>query len=117
MDWKKHSKWWVIGAAAAVILINAWAIYNEHLFIPFFSVAAIIAYLLLFRVDLAMYLMAFSTPFSIGLDTEKVQFNISLPAELLMISLTFLFLDQQEPLSRRHLWHGAHNGQGAQSRT
>ena len=92
MDWKKHSKWWVIGAAAAVILINAWAIYNEHLFIPFFSVAAIIAYLLLFRVDLAMYLMAFSTPFSIGLDTEKVQFNISLPAELLMISLTFLFL-------------------------
>ena len=76
MDWKKHSKWWVIGAAAAVILINAWAIYNEHLFIPFFSVAAIIAYLLLFRVDLAMYLMAFSTPFS---RMRRVSARVSTP--------------------------------------
>ena len=92
MDWKKYSKWWVIGVAAAVILLTSWAIYREYLIVPFASLAAILAYLLIFRVDLAMYLMAFCTPFSIPLESDKVQFDISLPAEVLMISLTFLFL-------------------------
>ena len=92
MDWKKNTKWWVIGAATSVILINSWAIYHEYLFVPFFSAAAIIAYLILFRVDLAMYLMAFTTPFSVGLDNDNIQFDISLPAEVLMISITLLFL-------------------------
>lgn len=82
----------LIGVAIAVILLNGWAIFNEYLFIPLLSVGLILAYLLIFRVDLTMYLMAFCTPFSIVLENDKVQLSLSLPAEIIMIALTFLFL-------------------------
>lgn len=81
--------WSVILLFAA---LNAWAVVEELFFIPLLSAAAVLGYLIVFRVDLAMYLMAFSTPFSVVLENEKVQLSISLPAEILMISLTFLFL-------------------------
>ncbi len=92
MDWKKYGKWWLIGVMILFILLNAWAIYREFLFVPILSLVAIVGYLLIFRVDLAMYLMALSTPFSIVLENEKVQLSLSLPAEILMIALTLLFL-------------------------
>ena len=92
MDWKKYGKWWLIGGMILFILLNAWAIYREFLFVPILSLVAIVGYLLIFRVDLAMYLMALSTPFSIVLENEKVQLSLSLPAEILMIALTLLFL-------------------------
>lgn len=92
MDWKKNSKWWVIGIAALVILLNSWAIFHEYLFIPVLSVGAILVYQLIFRVDIAMYLMALCTPFSIALEDDKLPFSISLPAEIFMIAITALFL-------------------------
>jgi hypothetical protein len=46
-------------------LLNCFALAHEFFLIPFLSVIAIALYLLIFRVDLLIYLMAFVTPFSI----------------------------------------------------
>ncbi len=87
----KHQKAVVIGCSLLFILVNSLAIAKEFMYIPLLSAAAVLAYLLIFRVDWAMYLMALSTPFSVVLENEKIQLGISLPAEILMISLTLLF--------------------------
>lgn len=88
----KNQKAVVIGCSLLFILVNSVAIAKEFVYVPLLSAAAVLAYLLIFRVDWAMYLMALSTPFSIVLENEKIQLGISLPAEILMISLTLLFL-------------------------
>ena len=87
----KHKKAIVIGCSLLFILVNTVAIAQEFLYVPIFSAALVLLYLLIFRVDLAMYLMALSTPFSIILENDKIQLGISLPAEVLMISVTMLF--------------------------
>lgn len=88
----KYKKAITIGGIFLFVLLNSLAIANEFFYIPFLSLAAILIYLLIYRTDLLMYLLAFSTPFSILLENDKIQIGISLPAELLMIAITLLFL-------------------------
>lgn len=64
---------------------------ERFMVIPLVAVVAAGAYLLIFRVEWAMYLMALSTPFSITMTDAEVNVGLSLPSELLMIALTGLF--------------------------
>lgn len=88
----KNKNWIVLGGSLLFILINTIAIAREIPYVPILSLLAVAAYLLIFRVDLAMYLLALVTPFSFQLENEKVNIGLSVPAELLMIALTLLFL-------------------------
>lgn len=81
----------VIVVAALFILINTIAIAKEFIYIPMISGVLLMAYWLIFRVDIAMYALALITPFSFQLDSDTINLGISLPSEVLMISLTALF--------------------------
>ena len=73
------------------VLLNCVALKYEILYVPFFSAGAVILYLLFFRLDLLMYLMAFVTPFSINIDNPKYNVGLSVPAEIIMVLITILF--------------------------
>ena len=88
----KWDKWIVIGGSALMILINSLAIVKEFFFVPVISLALILIYLMVFRVDVLMYLMAFSTPFSIVIQSDKINLGLSVPTEVIMIAVTLLFL-------------------------
>ncbi|MCK9339297.1 MAG: hypothetical protein M0P38_04820, partial [Bacteroidales bacterium] len=62
---EKYKKAIIIGGSALFIILNSLAIANEFFLIPLLSFAAILIYLLIYRVDILMYLLAFSTPFSV----------------------------------------------------
>ncbi len=92
--WNRHS-----GKQKATLLIlmlaliaNAYAILKEMPAIPLVTGGLVLVYLLIFRVDLLIYLMALCTPFSIETLNGDFQLGLSLPAEAIMISLTFLFI-------------------------
>jgi len=80
-----------LGVGAVFILLNCFAIAFEIFYIPLLSACAVILYLLFFRADLLFYLMAFATPLSITFSDEKINIGLSLPTEIIMILLTFLF--------------------------
>jgi len=86
---KKHSI--ALWGSLAFILINSIAISHEFYYVPVLSAVAVVLYLLFFRADLLIYLMAFITPFSIDIADEKFSVGLSIPAEIIMILLTFLF--------------------------
>ncbi len=81
-----------IGFCILIVLINAYAIVNELPIVPLLTGAVFLVYLLFFRVDLLMYIMALSTPFSVMLENKNIHLGLSLPSEIIMIALTFLFL-------------------------
>ncbi len=92
--WNSHS-----GKQKAALLIfvlalvaNAYAILKEIPAIPLVTGGLVLVYLLIFRVDLLIYLMALCTPFSIETLNGDFQLGLSLPAEVIMIALTFLFI-------------------------
>ena len=85
-------QWLSIGFCVLIVLVNAYAIVQEMPIVPLLTGAVFMLYLLMFRVDLLMYLMAFCTPFSIILSSQNIHLGLSLPSEVIMISLTFLFL-------------------------
>ena len=82
----------VLGVSGAFILLNCFALMREFLYLPIISAGLILVYMLIFKVDLLVYLMALVTPFSIFIENDKVNLSISMPGELIMISLTVLFL-------------------------
>lgn len=82
----------VLGVSGAFILLNCFALMREFLYLPIISAGLILVYLLIFKVDLLVYLMALVTPFSIFIENDKINLSISMPGELIMISLTVLFL-------------------------
>ena len=82
----------VLGISGAFLLLNCFALMKEFLYLPFLSGGLLLLYLLIFKIDWLIYLMAFVTPFSIMFENDKVNLGISMPSELLMISLTILFL-------------------------
>lgn len=75
----------------SVLAVGVCVAKERFILIPLVAVALAGAYLLVFKVEWAMYLMALSTPFSIVLTDAEVNVGLSLPAELLMIALTGLF--------------------------
>jgi len=80
-----------LGVSAVFILLNCFAIVKELFFFPIISAVAVVFYLLIFRADILLYLMAFVTPLSIEFANKKINIGLSIPAELLMILLTILF--------------------------
>ena len=88
----KLNKYIVYGVSFAFILLNCLALTREMFFIPLLSGALLILYLLFFRVDILMYLMAFITPFSIIITNDQVNLGLSMPSEAIMIAVTMLFL-------------------------
>ncbi|MBQ3750725.1 MAG: O-antigen ligase family protein [Bacteroidales bacterium] len=85
-------QWLTIGFCILIVIINAYAVLKEQPIVPLLTGAAFLVYLLLFRLDLMIYLMALCTPFSVILENKDIHLGLSLPAEIIMIALTLLFL-------------------------
>ena len=92
MNLSQREKYVLWGSIGAFILINLFCIWKEFLFFPIVSFIVLVLYLLIYRVDLLMYFMAFVTPLSITINDERFSIGLSLPSEFIMVSLTLLFL-------------------------
>ena len=84
-------KLFLFGGCAIFILLDILAITMEILVFPAVSVFAVLLYLLIFRVDILLYVMAFVTPLSIPLRDAQINLELSLPSETIMIMITVLF--------------------------
>jgi len=80
-----------LSVTAVFILLNCFAIVKEFFFFPILSTVAVVFYLLFFRSDILLYLIAFVTPLSIEFSNKKINIGLSVPAEILMVLLTILF--------------------------
>ena len=78
--------------AMALVVANGYAIIREFPAIQLITVAAVGLYVVFFHTDWAMYLIAFSTPFSIIISSKSIHLGLSLPSEALMILVTMIFL-------------------------
>ena len=78
--------------AMALVVANGYAIIREFPAIQLITVAVVGLYLVFFHTDWAMYLVAFSTPFSIIISSKNIHLGLSLPSEALMILVTMVFL-------------------------
>ena len=89
----KINKRQIIGLVIALVLVlaNGFAIIREVQAIPLVTVAAVGLYILLFHADVAMYLIAITTPFSVIISSKDIHLGLSLPSEGLMIALTMIF--------------------------
>jgi len=82
----------LLSVCATFIILNCWAIAHEFFLAPLLSVALLVVYIAIFRFDWLLCLMAFITPLSIPLSEFSEQLiDISLPAEPIMLIVTFLF--------------------------
>jgi O-antigen ligase len=80
-----------LGGSVIFILLNCIALKYEFFYVPLISAVMVTLYLLFFRGDMLIYLMAFVTPLSIEFDDAKYNIGLSIPAEVIMILLTILF--------------------------
>ena len=89
----KITKRQIIGfvIAMALVLANGYAIIRETQVVPLITVAVVGLYVLFFHADVAMYLIAFTTPLSIIISSKNIHLGLSLPSEGLMIALTMIF--------------------------
>ncbi|MBR4646048.1 MAG: O-antigen ligase family protein [Bacteroidales bacterium] len=89
----KITKRQIIGfvIAIALVLANGFAIIRETQVVPLITVAVVGLYVLLFHADVAMYLIAFTTPLSVIISSKNIHLGLSLPSEGLMIALTMVF--------------------------
>jgi len=88
MSKKSYIAW---GCGSLFILLNCFALMHEFLYVPYLSAVAVILYLLIFKADWLIYLMAFVTPLSIEITDTKYDAGLSIPAEIIMVLLTLLF--------------------------
>lgn len=84
-------KWIGITFGLLFILINCSALFLGYDFIPYLSLAFIVLYLLFFKIELLIYLLAFLTPLSIPFENDKFNIGLSLPSEIIMVLITLLF--------------------------
>ncbi|MCQ2283452.1 MAG: O-antigen ligase family protein [Bacteroidales bacterium] len=80
------------GICCLLLLINGIAIMKELPVVPLLTGGAVLAYLLVFHVDWIIFLMALCTPFSIIMSSKEIHLGLSLPSEVIMIALSFVFL-------------------------
>lgn len=90
---RKISKRQIIGfiIAMALVVANGYAIIREFPMIQLITIAAVGAYIVFFHADLALYLIAFTTPLSVIISSKEIHLGLSLPSEGLMIALTLVF--------------------------
>lgn len=104
----KRDKYILWGCCAAFVVLNCLCIWKQIFLFPAVSVLLAFAYLLVFRVDLLMYVLAFATPLSVVFADEQVNLGLSLPSEAIMIALAFLFfcrLLYDFKIDKRLAWH------------
>lgn len=75
----------------ALVVANGYSIIREFPAIQLITVAIVGLYLVFFHADWAMYLVAFSTPFSVIVSSKNIHLGLSLPSEALMITVTMVF--------------------------
>ena len=78
--------------AMALVVANGYAIIREFPAFQLITVAVVGLYVVFFHTDWAMYLVAFSTPFSVIISSKNIHLGLSLPSEALMILVTMIFL-------------------------
>lgn len=78
--------------AMALVVANGYAIIREFPAFQLITVAVVGLYVVFFHTDWAMYLVAFSTPFSVIISSKNIHLGLSLPSEVLMILVTMIFL-------------------------
>ncbi|MDR1345372.1 MAG: O-antigen ligase family protein [Bacteroidales bacterium] len=88
----KHNRYIFFAACFIFVALNCYAITRELFIVSFVSVGLALLYLLFFRVDLLMYLMAVVTPFSVIMELGNGSLRLSVPTEPVMILLTALFV-------------------------
>lgn len=81
-----------IGTAIAFLALNCYAISREFFLLPLLSVGLLLLYMLIYKLDTLLYIMAFATPFSIPFQNAKINLSLSMPTEFIMISASLLFL-------------------------
>ena len=77
--------------AMALVVANGYSIIREFPAIQLITVAIVGLYLVFFHADWALYLVAFSTPFSVIISSKNIHLGLSLPSEALMITITMVF--------------------------
>ena len=77
--------------AMTLVVANGYSIIREFPAIQLITVALAGLYLVFFHADWAMYLVAFTTPFSVIISSKNIHLGLSLPSEALMITLTLIF--------------------------
>jgi len=77
--------------ALVLVLANGYAIIREFPLFQYITVAVLGAYIVFFHADIALYLLAFSTPFSVIISSKNIHLGLSLPSEGFMILLTLIF--------------------------
>ena len=89
----KITKRQIIGfvIAMALVVANGYSIIREFQIFPLITIAAVGLYVLFFHADVAMYLIALTTPFSVIFSSKDIHLGLSLPSEGLMIALTMIF--------------------------
>jgi len=88
---KNLQKWLGVSGGLLFILINCWGLHRGDDFIPLISLALIGLYLLFFKLDILIYLMAFVVPLSIPFENERINAGLSFPSEVIMVLITALF--------------------------
>jgi len=88
---KNLQKWIGISCGLLFILVNCFALYLGYDFIPWISLALVGLYLLFFKLDILIYLMAFVTPLAIPFENDQINIGLSIPSEIIMILITILF--------------------------
>lgn len=77
--------------AMTLVVANGYSIIREFPAIQLITVAIVGLYLVFFHADWALYLVAFSTPFSVIVSSKNIHLGLSLPSEALMITITMIF--------------------------
>lgn len=77
--------------ALVLVLANGYAIIREFPLFQYITVAVVGVYIVFFHADIALYLLAFSTPFSVIISSKNIHLGLSLPSEGIMILLTLIF--------------------------
>lgn len=92
MEQGQKNKCVLYGCFGLFLLINLFCLWKQFFYFSAVSVVLIVLYLLVFRLDLLMYGLAFVTPLSVVISDDKIQLGLSLPSEFIMIAVTLLFL-------------------------
>ncbi len=89
----KINKRQIIAFLVAMVLVvaNGYSIIREFPAIQLITVAIVGLCLVFFHADWALYLVSFSTPFSVIVSSQNVHLGLSLPSEALMITITMVF--------------------------
>lgn len=81
-----------IATSIAFLALNSYAISREFFLLPLLSVGVVLLYMLIYKLDTLLYIMAFATPFSIPFQNAKINLSLSMPTEVIMVSATLLFV-------------------------